>query len=368
MKVFLIILSVFFISINTSFGNYKLENWSQILIEKYNISIKNLENPISRKEFIEILYNWYIDYKKDKWIIINYTNYTPLDNSKIFVDINLNSDFWKKLSYFTHIWIFSKNEYFNPNWIINQNTYFAIMNRLKIMYWLENCKSLKICEKECDENTPFVKWTYLKYTSKILDKSLRKYYFSPNEYINAWYKPYLKTNYNFPVTQQSLNWCYAFSIRNILKYKHWIWIYISKVEELIWKNPWSLWTYNSMSEFNKLVHIEANKYYNIDTLINSLQVWEPIAVSYMLKYYSYKDKKYNYVPHIVAAYSFDEKWVWIAETVTNKRLRINWDELFMKNWWVKLNRIFKYNYLPKYTWSEKEIDFENKNNVLVKEF
>lgn len=368
MKKIIITIIFFFLIINTSFANYKLENWSLNLVQKYNISTKNLWKKITRKEFVEILYKWYFDYKKDRWVNIDYSNYRVLDNSKIFTDIDLDSTFWKKLSYFAWLGAFSKNEHFNQDDTMNQKTFFIVMSRLRIIYSLQNCKYHKICEREADEKTLFLKWTYIKYVSKIMNKNIRKYYSSPTDYINAWYKPYLSSNYSFPLRLQTLNWCYAFSVRNILKYKDWIWIYIPKAEKLIWKKATALWNYYSIDKFNKLSHIEINRYYNIDTLISSLQAWEPVSVSYMLKYYSWKDKMYKYVPHIVAAYSFDENWVWVAETVKNKRVLVTWDKLFRKNWYVALNRIFKYYYEPKSSWSSSELDYEYKNNILVGEY
>lgn len=368
MKKILLTLSIFFISFNLTNADYKLETWAKDFVQKYNINAQNLDKEITRKEFVETLYLWYPDYKKDRWVVVDMTKYNKLDNSKIFKDIDLNSDFWKKLSYFAGLWAFAKNEYFNPDDTMSQKTFFIVMSRLKIMFSLQNCKYHKICEKEADENTLFLKWTYLKYASKVIDKSLRKYYSSPEDYINAWYKPYLSSSYSFPLTWQTLNWCYAFSVRNILKYKDGIWIYIPKIESDIWKNPSSLWTYSTMSKFDDYVHIDKSMYYNIDTLISSLQAWEPVAISYMLDYYSYKDKAYKQVPHIVAAYSFDENGIWVAETVSAQRKLVPWSKVFRSNWYVALNRIFKYYYNPEFTWDENEIALEKNNNYLVWEY
>lgn len=368
MKNILLILVLFFWISSTSFADYKLENWSLELVEKYNINKSNLDKEISRKEFLETLFLWYKDYKKDRGVIINYEDYKKIDNPNIFKDIDLDSEFWKKLSYFADKWIFAKNEYFNPDWKVNQKIFFIVMKRLKIMFSLENCKYHRICEREADEKTIFSKGTYLKYVSKILDRNLRKYYSTPNDYIEAWYKPFLQTNFYFPILQQTLNGCYPYSVRNILTYRDWIWIYVWKAENFVKKQKTDLWTYKTMDEFNELAHIELWKYYHIDTLINSLQAWEPVSVSYMLEYYSWKDKKYKKVPHIVAAYSFDKTWVWVAETVKNKRVLVSWDKLFKTNWYVALNRIFKYYYISKSNWLEKDIIFENKNNILTREY
>lgn len=344
---------------------YKLEAGSLGLVNKYDFSQSNLDKQITRKELVETIYDWYKDYRTDRRLYVDYSNYTELDNSKYFKDVDLNSEFWKKLQYFAHLWAFSKNEYFSPNTWVDQNTFFIILKRLWIIQSLQACVSLRICEKEADNNTYFTTWVYYRYVSKIMDKSLRKYYLKPLDYINVWYKPYLETNYYFPLKWQTLNWCYAFSVRNILKYQYWTWIYIPNVEDYIWKQWEDLWNYYSMNQFDEVVNIKRKHFYSLDTLMNSLQVWEPVAITYKMKYYSYKEKKYKFVSHIVAAYSFDEKWVWVSETVSARRVRIPWEDVFNDWWWVKYNRIFKYYYTPKSQWSESAIVLENKYNFLA---
>jgi len=367
MKKILIFILSFFIFIYSAEAWYKLENWSLNLVEKYNFNTSNLDKEITRKEFVETLYSWYFDYKKDRWINIDYNNYKKIDNEVYFKDIDLESDFWKKVSYFVWLWSFSKREYFDPNWLLNQRDYFTVMKRLRIMFSLQNCKYHRICEKEITKDSMFVKWTYFKYTSKILDKKLRKYYSKPSDYLEAWYKSFLKPSYRFPLKWQTLNWCYAFSIRNILKYKHWIWIYIPKAEKIIGKKPENLWYSSTMKKFDDISHVKVTRLYNLDTFINSLQAWEPLAITYSLDYYSWKEKKMKSVLHIVAAYSFDEDWVWVAETVKAKRTLVPWDEVFNMYWNLSNRRMFKYDYIPKSEWTQKEIDFEKENNILVGE-
>lgn len=349
-----------------SYADYEMEKWSLEFTNKFNLNTDNLWSEVSREDFVNSLYEWYDDYKRERWVIIDYLKYKEIDNSIYFKDIDLSSDFWKKLSYFSHIWAFSRNENFNPNDKINQKTYFIIMNRLWIMYSLENCKTLKICEREATKTTPFLKWTYYKYTSKIMDKSLRKYYNSPQSYIEAWYKPFLKPSYKFPLLKQTLNGCYAYTIRNILKYKHWIWVYVQRWEKYIGKKPEDLWYYSNMAKFDKIAHVTKEKAYNIDTLITSLHAWEPVSISYILKYKNWKWETKT-VGHIVAAYSFDEKWVWVSETVANKRIRIAWEELFNSYWTVRYFRIFRYTYNPKENWTEKELAIEKQYNFLHQE-
>lgn len=323
---------------------------------------------MTRKELLTTLYAWYIDYKKDRGVTINYDNYIPLDNQKYFKDVDLESDFGKALSYFAHKGAFSKNEYFNPDWKVSQKVFFIVMRRLQIMSSLQNCKNHKICEKESDLNSPFVKGTYYKYVSKILDRSLRKYYNKPSDYLEAGYKPLLATNYRFPLKWQTLNGCYAFSVRNILKYKNGIGIYIPRAEKLIDKEPTKLWYYDTMKKFDDISHVEVSRYYHLDTFINSLQAGEPLAITYYLDYYSYKEQKTKSVLHIVAAYSFDKDGVWVAETVKAQRVLVPWEKVFNVYGTLWNKRMFKYDYIPKSQWSQAELDYEKQHNILAGEY
>lgn len=363
----ILLLIIFIIFPNIVFSDYNLENWSLDLVKKYNFSTKNLEKPITRKEFLESLSKWYPDYKAKKWVKIDYNNFKKIEE-KYFKDIDLNSKLWKKLQYFSGLWAFSKKEFFDEKWILTQKDFLLIMKKLGILNSLENCKKLKICEKEATKNNIFNKWTYFKYVSKILNPELRKYFPNPNDYIKAWYKGFLDKNYKFPLQKQTLNWCYAFSVRNILKHKNNLWIYVPKAEKIIWKNWNDLWNPKTMKSFNNVSKTEIEIFYDLDTLINSLQAWDPIAITYILDYYSYKEKKYKKVPHIVAAYSFDKNWVWVSETVSNTRKNIPWNEIFKENWKIKVNRMFRFFYKEKKFWSETEKIFENKNNILSWEF
>ena len=358
---------IFILSVSSLYANYELETGSKKLVERFDLNTQNLDKELSRQEFVETLHAWYKSYREERGLYVNYDTYTQLDNKKYFKDVDLNSNFWEQLEYFAELWAFSKNEYFNPKGIIDQKTFFIVMSRLKIMWNLQHCKNLRICEKEADAKTYFTKWVYYRYISKVFYKDLRKYYSKPQDYIDAGYKPFLKPNYYFPNAGQTLNGCYAFTVRNILKYKHNIWVYIPRLEKYIWKQGKDLWTYPIMNKHDKVAHVSRWHFYHLDTLIHSLQVWEPVWVSYMLDYYSYKEKKTKQVAHITAAYSFDENWVWVAETVAAQRKLVPWDKVINSYGWVKLNRIFKFYYEPTTSWTESEKILEKENNFLAGE-
>lgn len=348
-------------------AGYKLDNGSKKLVERFELSTTNLSKEITRKEFVESLYAWYADYRTERNWYVDYDKYTQLDNLKYFKDIDLDSDFWEKLEYFTHLWAFSKNEYFDPKGTVNQKTFFVVMSRLKIMWNLQHCKNLRICEKEADDKTYFTKWVYYRYISKVFYKELRKYYSKPQDYLDAGYKSFLNSNYYFPLKWQNLNGCYAFSVRNILKHKHGIWVYIPQVDKYIWRAPTSLRTYPIMRKYDKTVHIQARKYWSLDTVMKSLQAWEPVSIVYWWDYTDWKTGQKKKVKHIVAAYSFDKKGLWVAETISAQRKLIPYDEIFNKNWNAKVWRIFKYYYDPKENWSDSEIKLEKENNFLAGE-
>lgn len=363
-KIFSIFLT-FFLFFWFTHANHELENGSKKLVKEFNLNSYNLGKELTRKEFVETLHAWYQSYRKSRGLYVDYENYTQLDNKKYFKDVDLDSEFWEKLEYFAHLWAFSKNEYFDPKWTVDQKTFFIVMSRLKIMWNLQHCKNLRICEKEADDKTYFTKWVYYKYVSKIFYKELRKYYSTPKQYIDAGYKPYLKPNYYFPNASQTLNGCYAFTVRNILKYKHNIWVYIPRAEKYIGKEGKDLWKYPIMKEYDAITHVERKHFYHLDTLISSLQAGEPVWVSYMLDYYSYKEKKMKQVAHITAAYSFDENWVWVAETVAGQRKLVKWDKIINSYGGVQLNRIFKFYYNPKQNWTKEQIKLENEHNFLA---
>ena len=81
---------------------------------------------MTKKEFVETMYAWYKDYKKDRWVNVNYNKIAKLDNKKYFKDVDLNSEFWKKLLYFVWKKWFKENEYFLNymkllNYLLNLN-------------------------------------------------------------------------------------------------------------------------------------------------------------------------------------------------------------------------------------------------------
>lgn len=127
------------------------------------------------------------------------------------------------------------------------------MKRLGVFQNRASCISLKICEIEMNQYSPFVKASYYRYVDKILNKNLRKTLSSPKDFWQAGYRPALAPNYKFPLKPQTLNGCYAFTVRNILTYKYDLGVRVPEVENFIKKDPKKLWYPNDKANFNNAI-------------------------------------------------------------------------------------------------------------------
>ena len=99
--------------------------------------------------------------------------------------------------------------------------------------------------------------------------------------------------------------------------------------------------------------------------MKSLQAGEPVSIVYWWEYTDWKTWQKKKVKHIVAAYSFDEKWLWVSETISTRRMRIPYEEIFNGYGNAKVWRIFKYYYNPKENWTEKQKKLEQEQNFLA---
>lgn len=342
---------------------YHLENAGKKVIQTYSLDASQLEKPLSRKELVRSLYEFYDDYQKTKWNKVSYEKIPEIDNTKYFKDVDLNSSFWKKLRYFVHKWAFEKKEYFSPNATIDRETFFKVFKKLHLIASKEDCKKLKICEVEMDDYSPFHKGIYYQYIGRLLYKDFRKYYTIPQQYIEAGYQPYLSPKFAFPNKKQSLNGCYAFTVRNILKYKHNIGINIDPLQTYIEKDPKKLWYNIDMENFNSNIQVTKKTYFSLDTLMNALKNGNPVWIRYTLKYTQNSEKKE--VPHIASAYSFDEKWVWIADTYSNKNILLPYDDFLQPDGSFKRLGFLQFYYTPVSLWTPEQKQKEKQYNFLV---
>lgn len=343
----IIFLTLFTVFVSLFFGMHNVnaaflpDNNTKTVLEKYHFTETKLEAPLTRKEFLESLFQWFVDYKASKGITLDTGKFSKVD-SKNFTDLNLESDFGKKLQYFVELKAFTPREKFNPQTPLTQTEFFVIMKRLGVMDSLQTCIDLVICDQESTSHTLFNRGTYYEYISKILHKEFRKRLITSSEYWSTGFRPLLATNYAFPLKQQSLNACYFYSARNIYAYKTGKNFDVESILKKTGKDPKTLSNWEDQKKFDTEAHLIKEEFYNIETLFSSLQKGEPIAISYML---SYKNKRGETVTvsHVTAAYSFDDQGIWVAETVSGKRVRVAYSEVFDGNGKVRYRPMRKFH-------------------------
>ncbi len=185
---------------------------------------------------------------------------------------------------------------------------------------------------------------------------------SPDDFLRAGYEPRLPPTYVFPLKKQSLNACYFFAVRNILKEKYGIGIYVSSVEKAIGKDPKRLSTAADQRNFLNAVHAKVEESSDIGFLFDHLRDGDPVAISYMLAYRA-KDGSLKTVPHVAAAYSFDADGIWVAETVSNSFVRVPYGDVFAKGK-VRYKPLRAFTYVPKDRWTEDAKKQEREKNFL----
>jgi len=360
-----LVLVLFFFFWRKTFSlSYALDAESQKIIESFPFVFEDASQQINRWQFLRSLAQWYPVYMQSKWQNVDYSATNALDDS-LFTDVTLEeSRSW--LAYFAWRGIFTKQERFWFASPLTLSDFITVMKRLWIVSSLDECRRYHICDKELTQISPFVIWTYLRFISRLLNSDLRVHRNKPIQYIQNNYEPFLPPSFRFPLKRQSLNWCYFYSLRNILVYKFGIDINIATAEKFINKKLTDLASRKHQADFNGITNIYVEEKFHIESLITLLQVWEPVAVSYLL---DYKDKywKTQTVAHVASAYSFDYEWVRVAETVSNSYVRVPWSKLFDENWMSKQKYMRTVFYNPKQYRSESEISREKDNNFLLYE-
>ena len=138
-------------------------------------------------------------------------------------------------------------------------------------------------------------------------------------------KPKIKSDYEFPVSKQYQNGCFGFAVKNVVKYKYDINIDLKEAEKKINKPRNDLWTAEHIRNFLKEYNLNTKWYESAYSFFYFLSKGEPVIIQY--KYFTSKN---YWVGHFVAVYSFDQKGVWISETIEGKRKRITYDKVFSK--------------------------------------
>ncbi len=188
---------------------------------------------------------------------------------------------------------------------------------------------------------------------------------APEEFLAVGYKPKLDPSYAFPLKKQSLNACYFFAVRNILREKYGLGIYVGTVEKAIGKDPKKLSTAMDQKNFLNAVHTKVEESKDIGFLFDHLRDGDPIAISYMLSYRA-KDGSQKTVAHVAAAYSFDAEGIWVAETVSNSYAHVPYADVFA-NGKVRYKPLHAFTYVPKEQWTGIAREQEARMNFLLGE-
>jgi hypothetical protein len=135
--------------------------------------------------------------------------------------------------------------------------------------------------------------------------------------------PALAPDYDFPISFQYLNGCYAFAVNNILLHKYEKGINLLEAEKTIEKPRNVLWDKNYRNQFNETYDIELKYSKSAKLLFALLKEGEPVMLRYQ---YPLGDDEW--VLHVVAAYSFDQEGIWVSETLSGKLTLVPYDKIF----------------------------------------
>lgn len=147
-----------------------------------------------------------------------------------------------------------------------------------------------------------------------------------SEFLETDINPGIDPTYSFPVSYQYQNGCFAFAVKHIVDYKYDINIDPYEAEELINKPRADLWTREHIVNFLEKYNLKFEWFGDTETFFSFLQKGEPVLIQY--KYQISEDK---WIGHFVAAYSFDSEGVWIADSISGKRIRIPFTDVFDTN-------------------------------------
>jgi len=138
-------------------------------------------------------------------------------------------------------------------------------------------------------------------------------------------KPELDPSYAFPIDKQFRNGCFGYSIKWVVEYKYWENLDMYEMEIAINKPRSDLWNIKHIENFWKRAGVEYLRYNNADTMLSKLHQGEPILLFYLMPH------KWWQIGHNAVAYSFDEKWIRIADPLLATRERIPYDQILEKN-------------------------------------
>lgn len=136
-------------------------------------------------------------------------------------------------------------------------------------------------------------------------------------------KPAIPADYDFPLTKQFQNGCFAFGISHIAAYKYGMKMDLQAAEQKVGKKRSELWSSSQITAFLDLFALACTWYTDADTFFDALSRAEPVLIQYK------KWTSYDYwVGHFVAVYSFDSAGIWISESVSVQHLNLPYSCVF----------------------------------------
>lgn len=155
---------------------------------------------------------------------------------------------------------------------------------------------------------------------KVAENVLPRTY---TEILDSGIKPAIDVDFDFPISYQYENGCFAFAVKHVLEYKFDETIDLYEAEKIIKKPRSVLWDVDYITAFLNEYDIEMTWYKDVETFFRLLESGEPIVMQY-----PYKVGKDRYIGHLVAVYSFDDKGVFVSDSISGKHINIEYSLVF----------------------------------------
>lgn len=133
----------------------------------------------------------------------------------------------------------------------------------------------------------------------------------------------ISPDYAFPLSKQYKSGCYAFAVNHIVEYKYNEKIDLLEAEKKINKPREELWSAEHIKNFNETYNLKLSWYKSAEDFFRFLEDGEPV----MIQYRYYHSETY-WTGHFVAVYTFDDKGVWVSESISNTRIRLPYSDIF----------------------------------------
>lgn len=138
-------------------------------------------------------------------------------------------------------------------------------------------------------------------------------------------EPAISPDYKFPSGHQYMNGCFAFAVNNVLQYKYDKKLDLLEAEKKVKKPRAILWTGEYIMKFLDEYDLKMVWYKDAENFFKFLEEGEPVVMQFTIPI-----ETGELIGHIVTAYSFDDKGIWIADSLKGKTHRIDFSEVFTK--------------------------------------